>query len=190
MQHSLRASPGAPDSLQFRNRITYSSSRSGAKRMPDEVHFRHVVSHFATGVTIVTSRGPDGRPCGLTANSFASVSLDPLLVLVCVDRAAASHACIIDGGAFAVSVLGLGDEPLARRFSSGDRAARFDDLDLRVETTGSPVLAEALAWLDCRVTGVHGAGDHSIVVGEVVACGARGGEPLVFYRGAYHRVHG
>ena len=153
--------------------------------MPDELQFRHVMAHFATGVTIVTSRTPDGRPCGLTANSVASVSLDPLLVLVCVDRAAASHACIVDGGAFAVSILDRSHEELARRFSAGERTARFEELACRTETTGSPVLEDALAWLDCRVRNVYEAGDHSIVVGEVIACDARDGQPLVFYRGEY-----
>ncbi len=156
--------------------------------MPDELRFRHVMAHFATGVTVVTSRAPGGRLCGLTANSLASVSLDPLLVLVCVGREAASHACIVAGGAFAVSILGRQHEVLARRFSLGDRSARFDELKYRTELTGSPVLDDALAWLDCRVTDVHEGGDHSIVVGEVVACDARDGDPLVFYRGGYHRM--
>ena len=153
--------------------------------MPDELHFRNVMAHFATGVTVVTSRGPDGRPCGITANSVASVSLAPPLVLVCVDRRAASHACIVEGGAFAVSILGRRHEGLARRFSMQDRSARFEELDCDVETTGSLVLKDALAWLDCRVQDVHRAGDHSIVVGEVVACDARDGDPLVFFLGEY-----
>ena len=156
--------------------------------MPDELHFREVMARFATGVTVVTSRAPDGRPCGLTVNSVASVSLEPLLVLVCVERGAVSHACIAEGGAFAVSVLGRHHEELARRFSLGDRSARFEELHYRIEVTGSPVLEDAIAWLDCQVTEVYQAGDHSIVVGEVVACDARDGEPLVFYRGGYHRI--
>ena len=102
-----------------------------------------------------------------------------------MNREAASHACIVEGGAFAVSILGHGHEGVARRFATGDRGARFEDLPFHTRTTGSPVLDEALAWLDCRVQNVHQAGDHSIVVGEVVACDAREGEPLVFYRGEY-----
>ena len=156
--------------------------------MPDELHFRDVMAHFTTGVTVVTSRGPDGQLCGLTVNSVTSVSLKPLLVLVCVDRGAASHACIAEGRAFAVSVLGRHHEDLARRFSLGDRSHRFEELPYRIEVTGSPVLEGALAWLDCQVTDVYQAGDHSIVVGEVVACDASEGEPLVFFRGGYHRI--
>jgi 3-hydroxy-9,10-secoandrosta-1,3,5(10)-triene-9,17-dione monooxygenase reductase component len=157
--------------------------------MPDELRFRQVMGNFTTGVAVVTSRTPDGRPCGFTANSVASVSLDPLLILVCVDHEAASHACIVEGGSFAISILGGGDEPLARRFAADDRGARFGDLDLRTEVTGSPVLSAAIAWLDCRVRDIHEAGDHSIVVGEVVACDANEGEPLIFFRGEFRRMH-
>lgn len=158
--------------------------------MLDERTFRDVVGHFTTGVTLVTSRRPDGRPCGLTANSLASVSLRPLLVLVCLSRSAVSHGCVIEGGAFAVSILGSDDRELADRFARGERDERFDDGTWRTESTGSPVLERALAWLDCRVRDVHDGGDHSIVVGEVVACGAGSGAPLVFYRGEYHRIPG
>lgn len=156
--------------------------------MPDERHFRRVIGHFTTGVTVVTSRRADGRPCGLTANSVASVSLDPVLVLVCLDREAASHGCVVDGGAFAVSILSSEDEALARQFAEGEREDRFETVGWRQEVTGSPVLERALAWLDCRVRDVHEGGDHSIIVGEVVACDARDGDPLVFYRGEYRRI--
>jgi flavin reductase (DIM6/NTAB) family NADH-FMN oxidoreductase RutF len=156
--------------------------------MPDEFEFREVMGHFATGVTIVAGRDPDGAPCGLTVSSVASVSLQPLLVLVCLDREAVSHDRIVDGGAFAISVLSSRDEALARRFSAGERAERFRELPHRVAVTGSPVLDRALAWLDCEVRDVHLAGDHSIVVGEVVACAAGEGEPLIFYRGDYRRI--
>jgi flavin reductase (DIM6/NTAB) family NADH-FMN oxidoreductase RutF len=144
---------------------------------------------FPTGVTVVTSRSPDASPCGMTANSVASVSLDPVLVLVCLDRSASSHGCITEGGAFAISVLSAEDEDLARRFARGRWRERFNGLELREEVTGSPILSRALAWMDCRVTEVYEAGDHSIVVGEVLACDAREGEPLVFYRGGYHRMN-
>ena len=156
--------------------------------MPDESHFRDVMAHFTTGVTVVTSLAPDGRLCGLTVNSVASVSLKPLLVLVCVDRRAASHDCIAASGAFAVSVLGRPHEGLARRFSLGAHSDRFEELNYRIEVTGSPVLEDALAWFDCQVTEVHQGGDHSIVLGEVVACDAQEGEPLVFFRGGYRGI--
>jgi 3-hydroxy-9,10-secoandrosta-1,3,5(10)-triene-9,17-dione monooxygenase reductase component len=159
-----------------------------ARLTREQKHFRKVMGNFPTGVTVVTSRSPDASPCGLTANSVASVSLHPLLVLVCVDRAASSHGCITEGGAFAISVLSSDDEDLARRFSEGRWKDRFRGIELREAVTGSPILARALAWMDCRVTEVYEAGDHSILVGEVVACDARDGEPLVFFRGKYHRM--
>lgn len=156
--------------------------------MLDQRDFRQVMGHFATGVTVVASRRSDGTPCGLTANAVASVSLDPLLVLVCLDRSAASHDCVVKQGSFAVSVLEADDRDVALRFARGDRRERFDGLELRETVTGSPVLESALAWVDCRVRDVHGAGDHSIVVGEVVGGDARAGDPLLYFQGVFRRL--
>ncbi|MGD2067104.1 MAG: flavin reductase family protein [Gemmatimonadota bacterium] len=156
--------------------------------MPEQNHFRHVMGHFTTGVTVVTSRGPDGSPCGLTANSLASVSLDPALVLVCLDRSSVTRNCILDSGSFSVCVLRAGTETLAERFASGDRETRFDDLSVSQGVSGSPILDDALAWIDCAVEAVHEGGDHSIVVGRVMACDAREGSPLVFFRGDFHGI--
>jgi len=147
------------------------------------------MGNLPTGVSVVASRGPDGRLCGLTANSVTSVSLSPLLVLVCLGRETASHGCITEGGAFAISVLSAQDEDLALRFAnSASRARRFEGVALKEAVTGSPILERALAWLDCRVREVYEAGDHSIVVGEVVACDSRDGEPLIFFRGEYRSM--
>jgi flavin reductase (DIM6/NTAB) family NADH-FMN oxidoreductase RutF len=146
------------------------------------------MGHLPTGVTIVTSRGGDGTPCGLTANAVASVSLDPLLVLVCMDRTSVTHGFITAGGNFAISVLSSEDEALARRFAHGQRGGRFEGLELMESSTGSPILARALAWMDCRVSQVHPAGDHSIVVGEVLSCDAREGKPLLFFRSEFHGI--
>ena len=156
--------------------------------MPDPIEFRHVMGHFATGVTVVTSRRPDGVPCGLTATAFSSVSLDPLLVLVCLDRDSATHRCIEEAGAFGVCILPDDASEVARRFSEGSREDRFEGLELLEAVTGSPLLRDGLAWLDCEVRDVHRAGDHSIVVGEVLACDAREGRPLLFFRGDYEGV--
>lgn len=147
------------------------------------------MGHFATGVAVVTGRGGTGRPFGLTVNAVTSVSLEPVLVLVCLDRTAESHARVLSGGVFAVNVLGADGEWLARRFSEAERGDRFDGVHFRVESTGSPILGDALAWLDCRLWRCYEGGDHSIVVGEVEACDAAPGPPLLFYRGRY-RGHG
>ncbi|MBI4540571.1 MAG: flavin reductase family protein, partial [Gemmatimonadetes bacterium] len=156
--------------------------------MMDADAFRQVMGHFATGVAIVASRRENGEACGLTANAVTSVSLDPLLVSVCIDRAASSHDCVISSGRFAISVLGAEDEWLARRFSEADTSNKFEGVRLLEAVTGSPVLESALAWLDCGIWKVVEAGDHSIVVGEALEGGARWGTPLLFHRGSYVRL--
>lgn len=156
--------------------------------MTDPAEFRRVMGHFPTGVVVVTTRRGDGRPCGLTVNAFTSVSLDPPLVLVCVDHAADSHDLIRDSGVFAVSVLEEDEgESLSRRFAALEVEEKFIGVAYREETTGAPVLDAAIAWLDCRVTQEIPAGDHTIFLGEVIVADAREGQPLVYYRGGYGR---
>jgi flavin reductase (DIM6/NTAB) family NADH-FMN oxidoreductase RutF len=145
--------------------------------------FRRVMGHFATGVTVVTSRGVDGVPLGLTVNAFTSVSLDPLLVLVCIHRRASGHDALLESGHFAVNVLRRDQEELALRFSGKDASERFRDLPAPDGPLGSPLIPEALAWLECRIRDVFPGGDHSVVLGEVVGCQARDGEPLLFFQG-------
>lgn len=153
----------------------------------DTAEFRRVMGHFPTGVTVVATVQDDGRPCGLTVNAFCSVSLEPSLVLVCVEHGSDSHDCIRESGIFAVNVLG-GEkgETLSRLFSSYG-TDKFEGVAYRIERTGAPVLELALAWLDCRVTREMAAGDHTIFVGEVLAGDAADGPPLVYYRGGYGR---
>lgn len=156
--------------------------------MIDPIEFRRVMGHFATGVAIVTTLDPQGQPCGLTANALCSVSLNPLLMLVCVERGADTHDCIRASGAFAVNVLAQdGGESLSRRFSTWDVHDKFRGVAYREELTGAPVLQDALAWMDCRVAEALPGGDHTIYLGEVVAADAREGSPLVYYRGGYGR---
>lgn len=143
---------------------------------------------FPTGVAVVTSVRGDGEPVGLTANSITSVSLDPLLVLVCVDHASASHDVIVESGVFAVNFLTTEGERTSNLFASGDRADRFESVEWRAGSTGSPLLEGSLAWLDCTVQQTHVAGDHTIVVGRVEECSRGEGEPLVFHSGKYKRL--
>lgn len=151
--------------------------------------FRTVMGHFATGVTLVTGSDAGGDPVGLTANAVASVSLDPALLLVCLDRESSSLPVLLETGRFAVSILGAEDEELARRFSGEAPEDRFQGLDLRRASTGAPILSRALAWADCRVWKTMEAGDHVILVGRVLACGiSEEGPPLVFFQGAYGTV--
>lgn len=154
----------------------------------DGMLFRRVLGHFVTGVTIITTRDAEGRPAGLTANAFASVSLDPPLVLVCVDRASDTHDIIAASGAFAVNILAATQEPVARRFAEDDRERRFEELGWREMHTGAPVLDDVLAWVDCRLHATADGGDHTIYIGKVVDADARDGTPLIFYRGGYGAV--
>jgi 4-nitrophenol 2-monooxygenase / 4-nitrocatechol 4-monooxygenase, reductase component len=156
--------------------------------MIDTAEFRRVVGHFATGVTVVTTRRGDGFS-GLTASAFCSVSLEPTLVLVCVDRKADSHDCIAECGVFAVNVLSEdhGGETLARHFADTELADKFLGVAFRAERTGCPVLDEALAWMDCRLAQRFDGGDHTVYLGEVLAADAVEGTPLLYYRGGYGR---
>lgn len=150
--------------------------------------FRRVLGHWVTGVGVVATRLPEsGGPCGLTANAIASVSLEPPLVLACVERGSDSHDPIAEMGYFSISVLDGEQERISRRFALWDLEEKFSGLAWRTEATGAPVLDGALAWVDCRVRASHPAGDHTIYVGEVVAGDADEGAPLAYYRGGYGR---
>ncbi len=153
----------------------------------DKQEFRRVLGHFAAGVTVVTTIGDDGQPYGLTATAFTSVSLEPPLVLVCVDKRAESHPHFHVSRVFAVNFLGVDHEHLSRRFatSGGDK---FKDLDVRRGITGAPLLSEALGYLECRTVDVFEGGDHTIFLGQVEAADAREGEPLLYFKGAYRRI--
>lgn len=134
---------------------------------------------------MVTTRDPRGRACGLTANSFCSLSLEPLLVLACIERAAATHGCIVAARVFAINVLRSDQERIGRRFAAPDISDKFDGVAYREERTGAPVLEDCLAWVDCRLWRHDDGGDHAVFIGEVLAGDAREGEPLIYYRGGY-----
>ncbi len=154
----------------------------------DMAEFRRILGHLASGVTVVTSLDPEGPVNGLTATAVTSLSLDPLLVLVCVDRAADTRGAIERSGSFAINVLGEDAEALARRFATYATEEKFDGVAYRGEVTGAPVLERALAWVDCRLRHQYEGGDHLIYVGEVVAGDARDGGPLLYFRGGYGRL--
>lgn len=156
--------------------------------MIDQSEFRRVMGHFASGVAVVTTQDAGGRPCGLTASAVCSVSLEPTLVLVSVEREADTHDCLAASGFYAVSILAEeGGERLARRFGTFGVQEKLEGIAYRAEATGAPVLDEALAWVDCRVTQAVEAGDHTLFIGEVVAGDAHSGTPLVYFRGGYGR---
>lgn len=153
------------------------------------VALREVMRSFATGVVVLTTAGE--RCHGMTANSFTSVSLDPPLVLCCVSRSATMHDAIAATRRFAVSILDADQEHLARYFTDRRRprgSAQFEHVNSAPgPVTGAPVLAGALASLECVLTESYLAGDHSIFIGEVVGSHWRSCESaLLFFGGAYH----
>jgi flavin reductase (DIM6/NTAB) family NADH-FMN oxidoreductase RutF len=154
----------------------------------EDAQFRRVLGHFATGVTVVAAQVDGGPPRGLTANAITSVSLDPPLVLVCVEHVADTHDVIAESEAFAISVLRQDQEAVARRFASYDPDAKFDGVAYRAASTGAPVLVDALAWIDCRLWARYDGGDHTIFVGEVVDGDTEDGAPLLYFRGGYGRM--
>ena len=155
----------------------------------ETLSFRAVMSRFATGVTVVTATGARG-PVGMTANAVCSLSLDPLLLLVCFDNQARTLEVVRQTGRFGVNVLAAGQEPLARRFAS--KAPEDDKFNgVRHHThDGIPVLEGAHAWMACRLHELMPGGDHTIGVGAPTAIEEGAGEPLLWYRGAYGRFAG
>ena len=150
--------------------------------------FRAALGAFATGVTIVTTRGEE-HPYGMTANAFSSVSLDPPLVLVCVKSFSEGANLIRENEVFAVNILAAEQEPLSRYFASKDRPRgrdAFSDIAHQTAASGSPVLDGAVGYLDCALHATHEAGDHVIFIGEVLALGfSHEVKPLLFHAGGY-----
>jgi flavin reductase (DIM6/NTAB) family NADH-FMN oxidoreductase RutF len=143
---------------------------------------RDAFGRFVTGVTLVTTQGPEG-PVGFVANSFASVSLDPPLVLWSPARASSRFAIFAEARHFAIHVLEAGQRDWLARFARG--GAGFTGLDHSVTTEGLPALSGALARFDCATHAVHDGGDHAIMVGRVLRVTVRAGEPLAFSQGRY-----
>lgn len=151
---------------------------------------RSVMASFPTGVTVVAVRDGGGELVGLTVNSFTSVSLEPPLVLVCIDHASSSHDPIVSAGGFTVSVLAASQADVAQRFAVRPSEGRFDEFAWKAAPSGHPVIQGAAAWLDCRIQEVLSAGDHSILLARTTACDW-GGEPaLVFHRGVMTSTEG
>ncbi len=154
----------------------------------DPRELRRVAGHFATGVTVVTA-ARDARPCGLTVNSFASVSLDPPLVLVCLARSARAYACIDAAERFAVNVLAEGQEEIARVFASKMAEDKFAGVPYRRSPHGLPIIDGVHAWLECEPIARHPGGrTHTIYVARVTDLAAGEGRPLVFHAGRYERL--
>ncbi|MDE2481609.1 MAG: flavin reductase family protein [bacterium] len=147
--------------------------------------FKAAMRHYPSGVTVVTSVR-DGEPRGITLTAFASVSADPPMVLVCVNRDARSYLYIASSRVFCVNLLSARQQELAERFSGKIREHQFDDIAYETDATGAPVLPGTIAHFDCEVVEEHHAGTHSIFIGRVVSCEAREGTPLGYFNGGFH----
>jgi flavin reductase (DIM6/NTAB) family NADH-FMN oxidoreductase RutF len=153
----------------------------------DPATFRSVLGRFASGVTVVTVRDSQHYDHGMTVSAFCSLSLEPPLVLICIEKSASLHAVIANGetaSQFAVNILESKQEEMARRFAE-EHPDRFDGVGFTRGTTGAPIIDDCLAVIECEVQSRHPAGDHTIVIGAVIASATSEGSPLLYYRGGY-----
>jgi 3-hydroxy-9,10-secoandrosta-1,3,5(10)-triene-9,17-dione monooxygenase reductase component len=155
--------------------------------LPDHELFREVFGRFATGVAVITGTGPAGLG-GMTANALCSLSLDPLLVLVCFENEARTLPIVREAGRFGINVLTSEQEELAGVFASKlPEAEKLDGVPHRIEH-GVPLIDGSLGWAACELRELIAGGDHTIAIGEAIAIGLGSGEPLLWYSGRYHGV--
>lgn len=156
----------------------------------DAETFRAVMSRWASGVTVVTCRREGGGAHGMTASAFSSVSLDPPLALVCVDRRHRTHRYIEEQGCFGIHVLGAEMEEVSNRCAGflGEEGHWLEDLQPTTESSGAPILKQSLAWMDCSLWRAYDGGDHTIYIGEILAGGAREGQPLLWFERGYRSL--
>jgi flavin reductase (DIM6/NTAB) family NADH-FMN oxidoreductase RutF len=159
----------------------------------DALEYRRVVGRYATGVTVVTTVDR-GEHHAMTCNSFTSVSLEPVLVLFCAEKIARFHEAVLAAGTWAVSVLGTTHEQVSRRFAVRGREIerQFEGLPHSYgPLTGAAVVTGALATLECRTASTTDAGDHTVVIGEVIGLDVPDphGDPLLYYEGRYRAFH-
>jgi flavin reductase (DIM6/NTAB) family NADH-FMN oxidoreductase RutF len=152
----------------------------------DDARFRQAMGHFASGVTVVTTASA-GELYGMTVSSFSSLSLNPPLVLICIDKGVPSHDIIKNAGCFVINILEQRQEHLSRRFAT-TATDKFKGVAWHSGTLGLPVLDNTLAAIECRLRGALDGGDHTIFVGEVVEAEVREGAPLLYYRRGYREL--
>lgn len=149
--------------------------------------FRAALSRFASGVTVVTTKDAAGKLHGITVSAFCSVSLDPPLVLVCIEKSAGSHNAINESCVFAVNILSAEQTEISEHFASV-LEDKFEGIDLIVSNLDIPILSKSLVTLECRLTQTLDGGDHSIFLGKVEYLTIRDAEPLVYYRSDYRSI--
>jgi len=169
--------------------MTSAVESPAAPESVDKHELRHIMGHYATGASIVTAMW-EGEPHGLAVNSLTSVSLEPPLILFCPGKQSETWPAIRNAGRFVVNILADGQDHICRRFSSKG-VDRFAEIAWRESASGSPVLHDVLAYLECRIEQIYDGGDHYVTLGRVLDVGVMDGlPPLVFYRGTFHRLSG
>jgi len=153
----------------------------------DRNSFRTALGQFAAGVTVVTTVGRDGKPYGLTATAFTSVSLDPPLISICIDKGADSYPHLMTADAFAVSILEAAQQAISNQFARSG-IDKFADVATRTSASGVPLIEGALVHIDCRVAQRVDAGDHTIFIGQVESAEVFPGTPLLYYGGSYRTL--
>jgi len=146
--------------------------------------FRQCLGKFATGVTVVTCADEDGKPYGITANSFSSVSLEPRLILWNIAKVSNSLQAFLDADYFAINVLAAGQQDLSSHFAKSDHTL-FDEIDIDRSGDNVPLIPGSLACFECRTNQIHDCGDHYIIIGEVLQFRSTDADPLVFFDGRY-----
>ncbi len=155
----------------------------------DQEAFREALRGWASGVTVVTSRSGD-KAHGMTVSAFSSVSAEPPLILVCANQASTTHGIIEEGGVFAVNILAAHQRDVSNVFASSQHEdSRLERVSWTEGQTGAPLIAEALASLECSVASAHREGSHTIYVGRVEAVHTNDAEPLIYYKGGYRALH-
>jgi len=154
----------------------------------DPDSFRSVLGRFASGITVVTTIDGAGRDVGMTASAFASVSLHPPLISVCIDHSASMYEALRGAERFGVSILASDQEAHSRRFAAMESSHRFDGIGYERGESGVVLLDEALAHIECVRVAQHEAGDHTLFIGEVERATARDARPLLYYRGGYAQL--
>jgi flavin reductase (DIM6/NTAB) family NADH-FMN oxidoreductase RutF len=154
----------------------------------DPDSFRSVLGRFASGITVVTTLDAQGRDVGMTVSAFASVSLRPPLISVCVDHAASMHRAIVAADRFGVNILASDQEALSRRFAAVESSHRFEGIGYERGESGVVLLDDALGHMECLRVAQHEAGDHTLFIGEVERAVARDARPLLYYRGGYAQL--
>lgn len=156
-------------------------------RMLDADLFRTVAGYWPTGVAVITTVDADGRPYGLTANAVTSLSIKPLQYLICVDLRATSLPALLESRLFCLNFLADGQEDVAQIFAS-KKEYKFGEFGWSRLPNALPVIDGNVAHIGCEVVAVHDGGDHKIIVGGVTHIGITGGDPLVYFKGAFHRI--